>query len=127
MRQPGLGGQAVCLVLADLVGVAQGQADIIQPVEQAVLAERLHVKRQLVALVLDHDLAIEVDGELIARAASGSTLGNRQFLQQVVKKMSAKLGAMTARKPYWSSAQGACSREEPQPKFLRASRMLTPL
>ncbi|MNY73570.1 hypothetical protein D3C86_2123880 [compost metagenome] len=40
--------------------------------------------------------------------------------------MSAKLGAITARKPNWSSAQGACSRLEPQPKFLRAIRMDAP-
>ena len=31
-----------------------------------------------------------------------------------------------SRKPNWSSAQGACSRLEPQPKFLRASRMEAP-
>ncbi|OPH11503.1 hypothetical protein FE89_34160, partial [Azospirillum brasilense] len=29
------------------------------------------------------------------------------FLKLLLKKMSAKLGAMMARKPYWSSAQGA--------------------
>jgi hypothetical protein len=40
--------------------------------------------------------------------------------------MSAKLGAMMARKPYWSIAQGACSRDEPQPKFSRASSTLAP-
>jgi hypothetical protein len=37
-------------------------------------------------------------------------MGKRPFLKQLLKKMSAKLGAMIARKPYWSSAQGACSR-----------------
>ena len=57
---------------------------------------------------------------------SGSTMGSRPFLKQLLKKMSAKLGAMMARKPYWSMAQGACSRLEPQPKFSRASRMLAP-
>ena len=61
-----------------------------------------------------------------ATVASGSTMGSRPFLKQLLKKMSAKLGAMIARKPYWSSAQGASSRLEPQPKFLRASRMLAP-
>jgi len=53
-------------------------------------------------------------------------MGSSPFLKQLLKKMSAKLGAMTARKPYWSSAQGACSRLDPQPKFLRASRMEAP-
>ena len=45
-------------------------------------------------------------------------MGSRPFLKQLLKKMSAKLGAMMARKPYCSIAQGACSREEPQPKVL---------
>src|SRR5271165_5965470 len=37
--------------------------------------------------------------------------------------MSAKEVLMTARNPYWSSAQGACSRELPQPKLSPASRI----
>ena len=53
-------------------------------------------------------------------------MGSRPFLKLLLKKMSAKLGAISARKPYCSSAHGACSREEPQPKFLRASRMEAP-
>jgi hypothetical protein len=47
-------------------------------------------------------------------------------LKQLLKKMSAKLGAMMARKPYCCSAQGACSRLEPQPKLRRASRTYAP-
>ena len=39
------------------------------------------------------------------------------FLKLLLKKMSAKSGAMMQRMPKSSSAQGACSREEPQPKF----------
>ena len=54
-------------------------------------------------------------------------MGNKPFLKQLLKKMSAKLGAMMALKPYWSKAQGACSRDEPQPKFLRANKMDAPL
>ncbi len=45
------------------------------------------------------------------------------FLKQLLWKMSAKSGAMTQRMPKSSSAQGACSREEPQPKFSCASRI----
>ena len=37
--------------------------------------------------------------------------------------MSPKLGAMTERMPKSSSAQGACSRDDPQPKFSPATRM----
>ena len=45
------------------------------------------------------------------------------FLKQLLLKMSAKPGAMTQRMPKSSSAQGACSREEPQPKFSCAIRI----
>ena len=43
------------------------------------------------------------------------------------KKISAKLSAMTALKPYFWIACGACSREEPQPKFAPESRIVAPL
>ena len=37
-----------------------------------------------------------------------------------------RTGAMMARKPYSASAQGACSRELPQPKFAPAIRIVAP-
>src|SRR5258708_25775355 len=40
--------------------------------------------------------------------------------------MSPKLGAMTARKPACCKAQGACSRDEPDPKLRPETRMLAP-
>ena len=49
------------------------------------------------------------------------------FLPALEKKMSAKLGAMTARKPKSVRAQAACSRELPQPKFFPAMRIFAPL
>ena len=58
--------------------------------------------------------------------STGNRSGSKPDLKLLVKKMSAKLGAITQRIPYSSSAQTACSREEPQPKFSRASRMLAP-
>ena len=83
------------------------------------------------------DLALEV--HLGARAglalrrwmsswtsASGSCTGRRPIFVQLVRKMSAKLGAMTARKPESSSAHGACSRLEPQPKLRPATRIGAP-
>ena len=33
---------------------------------------------------------------------------------------------MIARNPYWFSAHGACSREDPQPKFLPVMRIVAP-
>ena len=59
-----------------------------------------------------------------ATTPSGSVISSRPFFCALVKKMSAKLGATTQRKPYSSSAHTACSRLEPQPKLRRASRML---
>ena len=41
--------------------------------------------------------------------------------------MSAKLGEITQRMPKSISAQGACSREEPQPKLSPATRIVAPL
>ena len=52
-----------------------------------------------------------------------STIGRMPFLKQLLWKMSAKLGAMTQRMPKSSSAQGACSRELPQPKLSPAIRI----
>src|SRR5579859_371961 len=40
--------------------------------------------------------------------------------------MSPKLGAMTVRKPYCCSAQGACSRDEPEPKLRPEISTLAP-
>src|ERR1051326_4851487 len=40
--------------------------------------------------------------------------------------MSAKLAAITARKPYSCSAHTACSRDEPHPKFTTARNTLAP-
>jgi hypothetical protein len=40
--------RALGLELADLVGVAQREADVVEAVDEAVLAERLHVERELV-------------------------------------------------------------------------------
>ena len=48
-------------------------------------------------------------------------------MKQLLKKMSAKDGAMTPGSRSACSAHGACSREEPQPKFLRASRIVRAL
>jgi hypothetical protein len=40
---------------------AQRQADVVEAVDQAVLAERLHVERDLGAVRLGDDLARQVD------------------------------------------------------------------
>ena len=50
------------------------------------------------------------------------------FLPALEKKMSAKVGAITARKPILVDGPGGVlSREEPQPKFFSARRISAPL
>ena len=66
VRQPGLGGQAAGLEGADAVLVAQRQADVVQPAQQAVFAEGLHVKGDFAAVGLDDALALQIDGEAVA-------------------------------------------------------------
>ena len=47
----------------------------------------------------------------------GSVTVSRPILAQLLRNMSANEGAMIARSPRPSSAQGACSRDDPHPKF----------
>ncbi len=56
--------------------------------------------------------------------ASSMTISRTPFFTQLLKKISAKPGAMTQRMPKSSSDQGACSRLEPQPKFSPVMRNL---
>ena len=44
----------------------QRQADVIEPIEQAVFAEGLHVERKFFALRFHNHLAFQIDGELVA-------------------------------------------------------------
>ena len=48
--------QPLRLELADRVGVLQREPDVVEAVEQAVLAKRLHFERQVAAVGLDDDL-----------------------------------------------------------------------
>jgi hypothetical protein len=49
--------------------------------------------------------------------SSSTTMGSRPFFKELPRKMSAISVLMTARNAVVQSAQGACSREEPQPKL----------
>ena len=61
---------------------------------------------------------------IVSTVTWSSTTGTIPFCMQLLRKMSAKLGAMIARKPISFSAQGACSREEPEPKLRPATRIV---
>src|SRR5215212_3479763 len=53
-------------------------------------------------------------------------IGSRPFFSALPWKMSAQLVVMTAWIPHATSAHGACSRDDPQPKLTPASRILRP-
>jgi hypothetical protein len=59
-------------------------------------------------------------------SSTGIAIGSIPFLKQLFAKMSANVGAMITRNPNSPSAHGACSREEPQPKFLPATSIDAP-
>ena len=52
-----------------------------------------------------------------ATSGRGRATGRKPFLSALPRKMSAKEGPITARKPWSRSAHTACSRDEPQPKL----------
>mmetsp|Transcript_24501 Transcript_24501/g.39256 ORF Transcript_24501/g.39256 Transcript_24501/m.39256 type:complete len:219 (+) Transcript_24501:564-1220(+) len=60
----------------------------------------------------------------ISTLSFGRIMGSMPFLKQLLKKMSAKLGAMMHRIPKSFRAHGACSRDDPQPKFSKAMSTL---
>ena len=51
----------------DRIAVLQGQTDVVQTVEQAVLAERIDLEVQYLAIRAGHRLRLQVDGQLVAR------------------------------------------------------------
>jgi hypothetical protein len=58
--------------------------------------------------------------------AAGRQTGRMPLRTQFIRKIGEKLGAMIARMPNSSSAQAACSRLEPQPKFSPARSTCAP-
>ena len=75
----------------DRLGVLQGQADIVQTIEQAVLAEGIDLEAVLLAVRTGNGLRSQIDGQLVAfgrlgcwnssSTSSFSTIGNRPFLK----------------------------------------------
>ena len=66
MRKPRLLGQPLGFKSLDLVALAQREADVVKAVEQAILAEGLNIKRNLLALRLHDDLTLQVNREGVA-------------------------------------------------------------
>ncbi len=95
------GWLARCLLeTGDGLGVHQRQADIVQTVEQAMLAERIDFKAQDLAIRAGHGLRLQIDTQLITGLGFhlleqlidvflDRMIGNKPFLKLLLKKMSA--------------------------------------
>jgi hypothetical protein len=104
------------------------------PFEEAALAERVHLEGDHLPVREGDGLRREVHAQARVLPALGvphaqvalglgSTTGRMPFLKQLLKKMSAKEVEITQRMPKSASAQGACSRDDPQPKLSPATRI----
>ena len=108
-REP---GRPRRLERGDLVRMVERQADVVEAVQQAVLAERLDLERVLQAVAVRDRLVLEVDASarspgspfaqsaIVLHCSSGRRISSRPFFAELLKKMSANDGAMIALKPY---------------------------
>ena len=124
----------VCL---DLGVERQDVAELVEPVEQAAAARTdrsgttTAVPSGSVDALAARSTVSSSAGRPRARARSrvrprSSATGRRPFFSAFCLKMSANERAITARKPQSTSAHGACSRDEPQPKLSPARRICAP-
>ena len=126
--------------IGDLVGVGERDADVVEAVEEAVLGLRRPSGTTSVmpAAGTSTREPLHVDGDLgrrvgldrrpdrLDRRLPARTTGTRPFLVQLLRKMSLKLGAITASKPPCWIAHTACSRDEPTPNAGPATRIDAP-
>ena len=59
-------------VLVEFVFVAQGEADVVEAVQQAVFAEGVDVEVRVEAVVVGDGLGFEVDGDLVLRVCGAA-------------------------------------------------------
>ena len=110
-------------------------AEFVDSFQQTGFRERVHRELYFGAvgkvegLAMPDPLYLRVfrQGEELRVNSGGTTIGSSEFFSELPLKISAKEVLITARKPNWVSAQGACSRELPQPKLSPASRICAPL
>ncbi len=120
--------RAVGLVVVDVVGVAQRDADVVEAVEEPLLGRRVHrerlrrvpaagtsTTRRSTSTTISVCGSASIAAQIASTVGSGSTTATSPFLAQLLRKMSEKLGAITASNPYCWIAHTACSRIEPMP------------
>ena len=141
---PNTGGQRnqagrAGFVVVDLVGVRERDADVVEPVQEAVLRRRRPsgtarrtrptAPRPAAAPCRRRSASCgsaSISSHSRVTDGSGSTTGISPFFVQLLRKMSLKLGAITASKPPCWIAHTACSRDEPTPNAGPATRIDAP-
>jgi hypothetical protein len=83
---------------ADRIDLAEREPDVVEPLEQALPAERIDRERSAEPGIVGHGACAEIDVQPVL-AAGGGRRGGPPFWKQLLKKMSANVGAITARKP----------------------------
>src|SRR5688572_2941725 len=76
--------------------------------------------------VISRDGSASIAASSCLPTSADTCTGTSPFLVQLLRKMSAKRGEITASKPYCWIAHTACSRDEPVPKLGPATRILAP-
>jgi hypothetical protein len=61
-----------CFELVEVGGVAQGEADVVEALDEAVLAERVDLEGGVEALCVADGLVFERDGELVVGCLCGA-------------------------------------------------------
>jgi hypothetical protein len=80
--------------------VLEREADVVEPLEQAASSPTVPARRSTWRLYcLPAAAAVAARRNSSATSASSSRIGTMPFWKQLLKKMSAKVGAITTRKP----------------------------
>ena len=131
-------GRAACALLLevrDLILLGEREADIVKPVQQAMLAMRVDVKADDAPVRPLNFLALEIDGQPRIGPAFGilekffKLVGRHPDRQHSVLEAVVVEDVAEGRRDHASDAeihkaQGACSRDEPQPKLSPATKTL---
>src|SRR5688500_1747464 len=88
-KEPGLALAVLLLERLDLAGVLEREADLVEPVQQGVLRERVYVEFEALAARGGHRLAFEVNGQAVA-------FGARRLAEQLVHDLRVELDEQQA-------------------------------
>ena len=127
VEQPRLGSFVLAFKYLDVIHMLQGQANVIQTVQQAMLAEGIHVKTVLLALRRGDGLRLQVDHQTVAfcglyfleqciHLLGGQGDGQNAVLETIVEEDICKAGgdngaeAVVEQRPWGMLAAGTAAK-----------------